>query len=282
VTAPAGSGAPGAVGSLTRRALAALVLMPVVLGALWLGNPVWTILIAIAAGAMGWEWRRLTSRGSMGAIGWAMVALVAVVVLLPLSGRLDLALWLLAGGTLLLGLAAGMREGASHAGWLAAGILYVALPALSLAWLRDIPEAGLATLLWLLILVWAIDTAAYAAGKLIGGPKLIPRISPNKTWAGLAGGALGALVVGYVAARWIGQTSPWPLACLSFLLAFIEQAGDAFESAVKRHFGVKDSSGLIPGHGGMLDRVDGLVAVALAVAGFVLVTGVAPLASDWP
>jgi phosphatidate cytidylyltransferase len=251
--------------------------MPVVLGALWLGNPYWTFLVAAATGLMAWEWRRLTAGGSMGAIGWAMPGLAAGVVLLQVFAGPEVALWVLVAGALLLGLAAGLREGRASSGWLGAGILYVALPGLALAWLRDDPQFGLSTVLWLLVLVWAIDTAAYVAGKLIGGPKLIPRISPSKTWAGLAGGAIGAAVVGYLAARFAGQADPWPLTLLSLLLAFVEQAGDAFESGIKRHFGVKDSSGLIPGHGGILDRVDGLVAVALAVAGFALLAGGSPL-----
>jgi len=272
-------GATSSAHSLARRIAAALVLMPIVLGALWLGDLYWALLVAAAAGVMGWEWRRLTARGSMGPIGWAMVGLVVAVVLLPGFGEPEAARWVLIAGALLLCLAAGLREGGARSGWLGVGIVYVALPGLALAWLRQDPRSGLSTVLWLLLLVWAIDTAAYVAGKLIGGPKLIPRISPSKTWAGLAGGALGAALVGYLAARWAGQVSPWPLTWFSLLLAFVEQAGDAFESGIKRHFGVKDSSGLIPGHGGILDRVDGLVAVTLVVAGFVLLAGGSPLAN---
>jgi len=277
VTSSATPGATSAAHSLARRVVAALVLMPIVLGALWLGNPYWALLVAAATGLMAWEWRRLTARGAMGPIGWAMVGLATGVVLLQVIGRPELGLWVLVGGALLLGLAAGLREGRASSGWLGTGIGYVALPGFALAWLREDLQSGLATVLWLLMLVWAIDTAAYVAGKLIGGPKLIPRISPSKTWAGLAGGALGAALIGYLAARWAGQANPWPLTLLSLSLAFVEQAGDAFESGIKRHFGVKDSSGLIPGHGGILDRVDGLVAVALLVAGFVLLTGGSPL-----
>jgi phosphatidate cytidylyltransferase len=275
-------GAAGSAHSLAQRVAAALVLMPIVLGALWLGDLYWTLLVAAGTGVMGWEWRRLTARGSMGPTGWAMVGLVVAVILLQGLGGADSARWVLIVGALLLCLVAGLREGRAGGGWLGAGIVYVALPGLALAWLREDPRFGLATVLWLLLLVWAVDTAAYVAGKLIGGPKLIPRISPSKTWAGLAGGALGAALIGYLAARWVGQTNPWPLTLLSLLLAFVEQAGDAFESGIKRHFGVKDSSGLIPGHGGILDRVDGLVAVTLVVAGFVLLAGGSPLANWRP
>jgi phosphatidate cytidylyltransferase len=278
VTSPAAPGATSAAHSLARRIVAALIMMPVVLGALWLGHPYWTILVAIAAGMMAWEWRRLTAAGAVGAIGWAMMALAALAVLLTGFGEVRLALWVLGVGGLLLGLAAALGESPAGGGWAWLGTLYAGLPSLALVWLRDDPASGLATLLWLLFLVWAIDTAAYAAGKLIGGPKLVPRISPSKTWAGLAGGAAGAAIIGYLAARWTGLPDPWLLTGLSLLLALAEQAGDLFESAVKRRFGVKDSSGLIPGHGGILDRVDGLVAVALIVAGFALWGGGSPLA----
>lgn len=278
MTSPSVPGASRSAHSLARRVAAALVMIPIALGALWLGDPYWTLLVTAASGAMVWEWRRLTARGSMGPAGWAMVGLVLAVLLLQGLGEPSAARWVLIASVLLLGLAAGLSEGSTRAGWLVGGVIYVALPGLALIWLRQDPRFGLPTMLWLLLLVWAIDSAAYAAGKLIGGPKLIPRISPSKTWAGLVGGALGAALIGYLAASWAGQASPWPLTLLSLLLALVEQAGDAFESGIKRHFGVKDSSGLIPGHGGVLDRVDGLVAVTLAVAGFVLLSGGAPLA----
>ncbi|MGH6879549.1 MAG: phosphatidate cytidylyltransferase [Hypericibacter sp.] len=278
MTAPAAPGATSASHSLARRIVAAFVMMPVVLGALWLGHPYWTLLVALAAGMMAWEWRRLTAQGTVGAVGWAMVLLAAAAVLLLGFGQVPLALWALLGGALLLGLVASLGEGWVAGAWVSLGILYAGLPSLALVWLRYDPVSGLATLLWVLFLVWAVDTAAYTAGKLIGGPKLIPRVSPSKTWAGLAGGAAGAAIIGYLAACWAGQPNPWLLTGLSLLLALAEQAGDIFESAVKRRFGVKDSSGLIPGHGGILDRVDGLVAVALIVAGFALWGGGSPLA----
>jgi phosphatidate cytidylyltransferase len=280
VTSPSIPGASHSAHSLARRVAAALVMIPVVLGALWLGDPYWALLVTAACGAMAWEWRRLTARGSLGPAGLAMVGLVLAVLLLQGLGEPDTARWALIAGVLLLGLAVGLGEGVARAAWLVGGVIYVALPGLALTWLRQDPRFGLPAVLWLLLLVWAIDTAAFAAGKLIGGPKLIPRISPSKTWAGLAGGALGAALVGYLTARWGEQTSLWPLTLFSLLLAFVEQAGDAFESGIKRHFGVKDSSGLIPGHGGILDRVDGLVAVTLAVTGFILLSGGVPLA-DW-
>jgi phosphatidate cytidylyltransferase len=128
-------------------------------------------------------------------------------------------------------------------------------------------------LLWVLALVWATDTGAYIAGRRIGGAKLAPRISPNKTWSGLGGGIAAAALVGAVAALWLGTSSVWLLLGVSAALAIVEQVGDLAESAFKRRFGVKDSSDIIPGHGGVLDRVDGLLAVIVAVAGLSLAGG---------
>lgn len=263
--------------ALERRFAAAFVLIPIVLAALWFGSPYWDLLIAAAGAAMSWEWSRLTG-GGFGRPGWlAMLAVLASLAAERLVGPVAAIASLAIGAGLVatVVIAAGTTR---RALWLAAGVAYVGLPSLAMLWLQQEPGLGFATVLWLLVLVWAIDSAAYAVGKAIGGPKLIPRVSPNKTWAGLIGGAAAAAIVGYVAARWQGQTDPWLLAGLSALLAVVEQAGDAVESAVKRHFGVKDSSGLIPGHGGMLDRVDGLVAISLAVAGFELIVGRSPLA----
>jgi phosphatidate cytidylyltransferase len=138
--------------------------------------------------------------------------------------------------------------------------------------LRGETHAGMLTLMWLLVVVWAADICAYFAGRLIGGPKLAPRISPKKTWAGLWGAVVGAAAAGLVMGYWIGSPRFLVLGVLGGVLAIIEQLGDLFESALKRHYGVKDSGRLIPGHGGVLDRVDGLVAAALCLAAAIIVT----------
>jgi phosphatidate cytidylyltransferase len=128
--------------------------------------------------------------------------------------------------------------------------------------------------------VWATDIGAYAAGRSLGGPRLAPRWSPRKTWAGLAGGVLGAALVGWATAAWLGVPAALPLVLLSAALAIVEQLGDLAESLAKRRFGVKDTSGLIPGHGGLLDRLDGLLAVAPAVALLTVIGGRSVL--GWP
>lgn len=149
--------------------------------------------------------------------------------------------------------------------WALAGIVYVALPVAALLWLRHDALWGLATVLWLFATVAAVDTGAYFAGRSIGGPKLAPLISPNKTWAGLGGGIVAAGLCGLIAAIILG-TDILAAVIFSMILAPVSQIGDIAESAVKRYFGVKDSGSILPGHGGILDRIDGLVAAAVFVA----------------
>lgn len=158
---------------------------------------------------------------------------------------------------------------------LAVGIVYVALPILALLLIRRQTE-GVVFTFWVLALVWACDIGAYAAGRSIGGAKLAPGISPNKTWAGLAGGV--ALAAGFGLAMHLAYGLPWRLTLATPLLAVLAQAGDLYESWLKRRAGVKDSGTLLPGHGGVMDRLDGLVPVApmaafLVVLPTILATG---------
>jgi len=149
--------------------------------------------------------------------------------------------------------------------WEWIGISYVTIFAASLLYLRQL-EGGAGLVLLLLILVWATDIAAYFAGRFVGGPKICPKISPNKTWAGLIGGAVAAGFVGAFASVFFDAIGPFSAIVLGIFLAVVEQAGDFFESWVKRQFGVKDSGALIPGHGGIMDRVDGMVTVTPILA----------------
>jgi phosphatidate cytidylyltransferase len=157
--------------------------------------------------------------------------------------------------------------------WMLLGLVYVILPCAALIWLRQTPEIGRHVVFWLFCAVWATDTGAYFAGRTIGGPKLIPRISPNKTWAGLLGGMVSAGIAGGIIASLDPAMPALGLAALAALVAVVSQAGDFTESAVKRYFGVKDSSRLIPGHGGVLDRLDGLLFAAPFVAACDLLSG---------
>ena len=266
--------ASGRASSLKVRVISALVLAPVVLGAVWAGGWTLALFTARAAALMSLEWSRLTAPSNPVVGPAAMVAGLLAAILAAALGAWGWALGLTVAAAILVG-SYGFRERSFI--WIAAGIVYVGLPCLSLLWLRARPAEGVETLYWVLALVWAVVTGAYFAGRAIGGPKLAPSISPNKTWAGLLGGVFSALLVGLGAAALTGA-SPLAVAIVSAGLAFVEQGGDLMESAVKRHFHVKDAGHLIPGHGGLLDRVDGLVAALVAVAAMTLAAGRSPLA----
>ena len=260
--------------ALRKRLISAAILLPVAAAAVWLGSYYWDGLVGIFALAMVWEWTSMCATGQgtqrravfgMAPAGLVSMLAVAAAVAVAAAGRYQIALLLVVAGAGVLTLMS-MHSPDSRSRWHGLGPLYIGLPSIAVIWLRHQPGAGLATMVWVLALAIAADTGAYAAGRTIGGPKLAPRISPNKTWAGLLGGIAAAAVVGWVAALWLGAASVFPLVLASALLAIVEQVGDLVESGFKRYFGVKDSSHLIPGHGGVLDRVDGLLAVALAVA----------------
>lgn len=157
-------------------------------------------------------------------------------------------------------------------GWLVIGYVYIALAVLAAFWLRHDAKFGLITFLWLLAAVWATDIFAFFTGRTLGGPKLAPTISPGKTWSGLLGGVLAAALVSIVFTAWADADGVW-LAFWGALVAVVAQVGDLVESAMKRRFGRKDSGRLIPGHGGILDRVDGLLAALLFLAAVRLLGG---------
>jgi phosphatidate cytidylyltransferase len=157
---------------------------------------------------------------------------------------------------------------------LAFGLPYLGLAAVTLPWLRADPEVGLRNTLFVLSIVWASDIGAYMIGRLVGGPKLAPAISPGKTWSGAAGGLLGAVLAGTsVAAFSAPEISAFRAIGPAIVLGVVSQSGDLLESALKRHFGVKDSGRIIPGHGGLLDRLDALLAVAPVAALLALTVG---------
>jgi len=156
--------------------------------------------------------------------------------------------------------------------WVVSGVAYIGLPAMAFVILRGENEAGMLAMMWLFAVVWAADICAYFAGRVIGGAKFAPRISPKKTWAGLWGAIAGAAAAGAAVAYGAGLADVILLGLLGGVLAIVEQMGDLFESALKRHYGVKDSGRLIPGHGGVLDRVDGLVAASLVLAAVVIIS----------
>ncbi len=257
---------------LLTRVVTALVLAPLVLGVLYAGPPYSDIFMIVVGAVSAWEWARICRRNRWDRVVTLAAAVVAVALAAGMFGYYALAGWIIAAGSLAAAWS-GSRDGQADAGWLGLGVAYVALACLAFIWLRDDHPEGLWLVFWLVALIWATDVGAYFAGRMIGGPKLAPAISPNKTWAGLGGGMAAAALVG-AGAAWFGSAAPWALAAASAALAIVAQLGDLFESSLKRRYGVKDSSGLLPGHGGLLDRVDGLLSVFLVYGAGRLVTGV--------
>lgn len=258
---------------LALRVVTGLVLIAVALTAVWLGGPAFTALIAAATLVMFAEWSVMMGLGR--GVRLAGLALLAGVMLLMSLVSAGEALMTLAAGAGLLGLFAGrMHKGSGL--WTAAGILYAGLPAVALIWLRGL-SLGLPATVLLLVCVWATDIAAYFTGRAIGGAKLAPSISPNKTWAGAVGGVVGAMAVCGGLATWylasIAGQGAIKFVGIAGVFAVLSILGDLFESWLKRRAGVKDSGTLLPGHGGVMDRLDGLVPVAIAGAALFAVTG---------
>ena len=246
---------------LKARALVGVLLIALALGLLWQGGWWFTGLVAAGVLLIFAEWAVMHGVPRT----WRLVglAVLAACCAATQGGALLAALIGLAAAAVGLGLLVRLFK-VCDARWIAGGLLYAGLPAIALIWLRAQPQ-GFGLVLWVLTLVWATDIFAYFAGRAIGGPKIAPKISPKKTWAGLVGGVIGAMIVGGGVADYAGFPAPL-FATLSGGLAVAAQAGDFFESWLKRRVGVKDSGTLLPGHGGIMDRVDGLVPVAVLVA----------------
>jgi phosphatidate cytidylyltransferase len=217
-----------------------------------------TIAAAVLAVLVGREWAAITTGARRDAmVGLAAAAAAAVV----LTGASLIATALAAIGVAAVAAGVWLRSG-----WAALGVLYAAVLGMALVVLRAEPSFGLKAVLFVLSVVWATDTAAYFVGRAIGGPRLWPAVSPGKTWSGAVGGAFAGTAAGLVTAIASGVTATIALGAVALGLSIFSQLGDLFESAVKRRFGVKDSSHLIPGHGGMMDRVDALVFAVSAAA----------------
>jgi phosphatidate cytidylyltransferase len=184
--------------------------------------------------------------------------------------------WQLLMGLVVLGLAVEWTQ-MSRRAWpavaVAAGVLFLGLAGATMIWLRADAAVGRANVFFLMLAVWATDIGAYLAGRWLGGPKLAPAISPGKTWSGAIGGLFAAVLVGLLFVRLLGGATLWRAALVLGGLSAVSQGGDLLESALKRHFGVKDSGHLIPGHGGLMDRLDGMLAAAPAAACLALQLG---------
>jgi phosphatidate cytidylyltransferase len=253
---------------LRQRALSAGVLLALAIAGLFSGPEAFELMVAVSGAILAWEWTRLVGEGRFGATGIVVAACVLASGAAAALTRPGLGMAFSVAGVAVV-YAFARSSGRDRCRWLAVGPAYIGVPVVALIWLRGDNQAGLESILWLMATIWATDTGAYFAGRLIGGPKLAPRFSPNKTWAGLFGAMLAAACVGGLANLLVPQgPSAAVLALAGAALAVVAQGGDLLESWVKRHFGAKDSSGLIPGHGGLFDRVDGLLTAAVALAAF--------------
>lgn len=242
------------------RLLSGVVLGGVALAAIFAQSIIpFAVIVTFVAMLMSWEWGRIVRSPALDVphvIHLTATALAGILAALQASA---LGLAAVAIGTMLVfALMFGNRATMS-----ALGVLYTGLPTIALIWIREDAPYGLIAVIFLILVVVATDTFAFVAGRLIGGPKLIPALSPNKTWSGLIGGVTAAAVVAAIFG-WIVEIPMPALAICAALLGLIAQAGDIAESSLKRAYGVKDSSNLIPGHGGFMDRMDGLVAAATA------------------
>jgi phosphatidate cytidylyltransferase len=270
-------------GDLRKRVLSALVLGPAALACMWVGAEAFTGMVAIAVAILAWEWVHLCGRRVRALPGLLVPLVVFAAGALAVAERPGWGLVVLLAG--FVGTWAGARRMADldqPAGRLAAGVLYIGLAGIALIELRHDNEAGRGNVLFLFAVVWASDIGAYMAGRALGGPKLWPAVSPNKTWSGAGGGMLAAMLVGLALAfAFQPRSDAGEVILMAALLAVFAQAGDLLESAIKRHFHVKDTSALIPGHGGLLDRLDGVLAAAPVAALVSLGLGYGRLIWNW-
>lgn len=247
---------------LGTRLTVAFALIALAFAALWFGGTVFWLLITLAGMLMMLEWATLVGASDRHRRLAQFALVVPLAAMSPLAaGPSFLALGLIGGAVFFTG-------AVTKRGRLAWGVAYVALPILALLTLRSQAENGLLLTFWAMALVWACDSGAFFAGRAIGGARLAPQISPNKTWAGFIGGIVAAAA--FAVALVLLFRLPVALAVATPFLAVLAQLGDLYESHLKRLAGVKDSSNLLPGHGGLLDRLDGLVAVAPVAALLVL------------
>lgn len=254
---------------LRKRALSALVLGPAALACIWLGAEAFTGMMALGVALLAWEWVHMCGRRIRVLPGMAVPIAVFAAGALAVMNHPRIALAVLGLGFLAAWFFAHrMAETLTQPALrLALGVLYIGLAGIALIELRHDTEAGRANVLFLFLIVWASDIGAYLAGRTLGGPKLWPAVSPNKTWSGAIGGLVAAILAGLLVAFWFsGVPVVLAVVAAAVMLGVASQAGDLLESAIKRHFQVKDSSHLIPGHGGLLDRMDGVLAAAPVAA----------------
>jgi phosphatidate cytidylyltransferase len=262
---PSVSGVAARVGAdLWPRVASGAVLAAVAAAAVVSGVTPLAVVLALVGAIVAWEWGRMVRGNEIDAAMSAHIATVIAAVVLAATGLAGPSILAVLIGTILTGLLSFGRHGFLSS----LGVPFAALPGIALLWFRADKPLGMLAVFFVLAAVVATDVGAYFCGRLIGGPRLWPRISPNKTWSGLAGGVTIAAFVGAAFSTLEPLSSALHLAVTGAGLALAAQAGDLAESALKRSFGTKDTSGLIPGHGGFMDRVDGLATASVVAAVF--------------
>lgn len=259
----------GRLSNLTLRIISAAVLAPIVILAVWIGGLVYAALVVVA-GILGFlEWTRMSGMAPVSPVRLFVAAALGAGLFAVYFRQWQLAtILLLAPAAILIAVGCVLEQ----MKWAGLGALYIAVPASGLVLIRIDPDRGLAAIFFVILVVWATDIAAYFGGRAIGGPRLWPQVSPKKTWAGGLSGLAAALLVGAVVSAYLFGAPRVGDIVVAGILSVFSQAGDFLESAVKRRFGAKDSGNLIPGHGGILDRLDGMfgasaAALVLSVAG---------------
>jgi len=247
---------------LALRVASALVLVPLAIATAYVGG--WAFAVFWGAAALGvfWEWTALVAGAARRAVLAAGATSVLLAVVLAAGGYRLVALAVLAAGML----AAAVLGPADRRLWRAGGVPYAGAIGIAPVVLRADHEEGFLAVIFLFAVVWATDIIAYFVGRAFGGPKLMPRVSPKKTWSGALGGTLAAALAALAVAELGGLAGWYAIAALAVVLSVMAQGGDLFESFLKRRFGAKDSSHLIPGHGGLMDRLDGFVAAGVVAA----------------
>lgn len=257
---------------LALRTVSAVVLVAIALLALYLGGWPFILMIMLGGVILAHEWTRITLGECRIPSFWVFAFAVTAACLLVAFGRADLAVITLAVATILTAIIV-MRQGKEL--WTAAGVLYIGLPCILLILFRNTAVLGLSSVLFLFLMVWSSDTAAYFTGRSISGPKLAPAISPGKTWSGFFGGLTLPAVCAFWFAGYVpASTNALLLAIAGVFLALFSQLGDLAESAIKRKFKVKDSGKILPGHGGLFDRTDGLIGALLLAGAIVWFRGI--------
>lgn len=258
---------PGAAGTLASapghnlllRVISALVMAPLAIVAAWYGGWLFALFWGAAAVAVLWEWITLVAGREHRLMFSSCASAIAVAALVGWRDRPAVAILVIGLGAL----AASIFAPRAKRTWVTGGMLYAGVMLVAPMLLRSDAYYGFEAMLFLFATVWATDILAYFGGRTFGGPKLWPAVSPKKTWSGGICGALGAMAICVAGAAWFGTGNLVVIGALALVLSVAAQAGDFLESGIKRHFGAKDASHLIPGHGGVMDRLDGFWAAAL-------------------